>query len=71
VYVDELPCEGEEPVVEALKVRVLPEGGFRSYPRCGVSGAALNAPKSDENPSEMRGMRVAMIASNRTNLHKS
>jgi hypothetical protein len=45
----------QEPIlVEALKMKALPEGGSR----CGVYGVALNAPKPDENPSECRGIRM-------------
>jgi len=45
---------GEEPVlVEALRMRALPEGSSR----CGVPGVALNAPKPDENPSGVQGNR--------------
>jgi len=43
----------QEPLVEALKMKALPEGGYGS--RCGVYGVALNAPKPDENPSGMQG----------------
>jgi hypothetical protein len=35
----------------------LSEGGLKRYPRCGVFGVALNAPKPDEAPSGMRGNR--------------
>ena len=42
---------GEEPaLVEALKVRALPEGGLKEHSICGVFGVALNAPKADANP---------------------
>jgi hypothetical protein len=47
---------GEEPaLVEALRMRALPEGGLKRCSRCGVSGVAPNAPKPDEAPSGMRG----------------
>jgi putative transposase len=42
------------------------------YPRCGVPGVALNAPKPDENPSGLRGNGDdAMKTSNHINLYES
>jgi hypothetical protein len=50
------PVRGGEPaLVEALKVRALPEGSSKGHSRCWVSGVAPNAPKADEAPSRMRG----------------
>ncbi|MCQ5341362.1 MAG: hypothetical protein NO483_06665 [Candidatus Methanomethylicia archaeon] len=43
----------QEPIVETLKMKTLPEGNYGS--RCGVYGVALNAPKPDEKPSGMQG----------------
>ncbi|MCQ5341057.1 MAG: hypothetical protein NO483_05070 [Candidatus Methanomethylicia archaeon] len=61
---------GEEPVViEALKMRALPEGNYGS--RCGVYGVALNAPKSDENPSGMQGNKDEAMTSSYMNPCKS
>jgi putative transposase len=35
------------------------------YPRCGVSGVALNAPKPDENPSGMQGNEDEAMKTNK------
>ena len=45
--------------------------GEVSHSRCGVPGAALNAPKPDENPSGMRGNRDEAMKSIYINPHKS
>jgi hypothetical protein len=47
---------GEEPaLVEALRMRALPEGGLKRCSRCGVSGVAPNAPKADADPRSDAG----------------
>ena len=41
------------------------------YPRCGVPGVTLNAPKPDESPSGVQGSRDEAMTSSYTNLYKS
>lgn len=61
------PVRGEEPVVvKALKMRALPEDGFR-LSRCGVPEVALNAPGPDEDPSGRRGSGDDALTSSRMN----
>ena|GEM_PF-871679 len=65
------PVRGEEPVVvEALKMRALPEDGFR-LSRCGVPEVALSASKPDEGPSGCRGNGDDALTSSRMNSYES
>jgi len=50
------PVRGEEPaLVEALKVRALPEGSSKGHSRCGVSGVAPNALRRMQTQGAMWG----------------
>ena len=43
----------------------------KEHSRCGAPGVALNAPKPDESPSEMRGNRYEAMTVNNVNLYGS